>query len=147
MKYEIVIEKAGSIKTLEQCAEMYTAAYNTVPWNDNWTCETAKALLNCYYNTPQFMGWIARQEDQIIGCAIGNIEPYYSGDIFILKEIFVSVSSQGLGVGRSLLAAIKEDLQKVNVKTVILFTRRSICDFYTESGFREMEEVVAMIYS
>jgi aminoglycoside 6'-N-acetyltransferase I len=147
MECDITIEKITSVKTLEQCAGMYPAAYNAEPWNDNWTCETAAALLSCYYNTPGFSGWTAKRDDRIIGCAIGNIEPYYSGNIFILKEIFVSVSSHGTGAGSSLIAALKDDLHKINIKMVILSTYRSIFDFYVKSGFKEMDGVGTMIYS
>ena len=147
MEYEITIEKVRSVKELEQCARMYTAAYNCEPWNDNWTSETASALLTCYYNTPEFMGWLVKQDDRIIGCAIGNMEPYYSGNIFILKELFVAVGSQGSGVGSSLIVALKEDLQKINVKMIMLFTRRPIFNFYIKSGFVEMPDAGTMIYS
>ena len=93
MNHNIIIEKTTSAEQIKQCAEFYPAAYNTEPWNDNWTIETATALLTCYYNTPKFMGWIALRDNVVVGCAIGNIEPYYSGDIFILKEIFVAVDA------------------------------------------------------
>lgn len=147
VKHNIVIERIRSIKQIEQSAEIYPGAYNTEPWNDNWTTETATALLTCYYNTPGFIGWIAKQNDKIIGCVIGNVEPYYSGNIFILKEVFVSVSSQETGVGSSLLTIMKNDLKKIDIKMVMLGTRRSIFQFYTKSGFKEMEDVGLMIYS
>jgi GNAT superfamily N-acetyltransferase len=146
MEYHL-IERVRAIESLEQCAEMYAAAYNTEPWNDNWTRETATALLTCYFNTPNFMGWIARHGDIIIGCAIGNIEPYYSGNIFILKEVFVSVNSQRSGVGSALLATVKKEMKNIDVKMIMLFTRRSVFDFYTRMGFKEMEMVGTMIYS
>jgi aminoglycoside 6'-N-acetyltransferase I len=147
MEHGIIIERVASVNILEQCAEMYPGAYNTEPWNDSWTSQTATALLTCYYHTPQFMGWIARQGNQIIGCAIGNVEPYYSGNIFILKEVFVAVNTQGLGVGSRLMASLKDDLQKVNIKMIILSTHRPIFNFYAKSGFKEMEGVGTMVYA
>jgi N-acetylglutamate synthase-like GNAT family acetyltransferase len=147
MEHEIIIERIRSLKTLEQCAEMYPAAYNAEPWNDNWTTETAKALLTCYYNTPNFIGWIALRNNMIIGCAIGNMEPYYSGNIFILKEMFIAVSAQGSGVGSRLIITMKEHMKKINVKTVMLFTLRPVFDFYIKSGFKEMEEAGTMVYT
>ncbi|MDB5158369.1 MAG: Spermine/spermidine acetyltransferase [Mucilaginibacter sp.] len=145
MQHHIKIEKITSVKQIKKCAKFYPAAYNTEPWNDNWTYETATALLSCYYNTPKFVGWIAAIDEMIIGCAIGNIEPYYSGNIFILKELFVAVDAQNSGAGSSLLATVKNDMDEAGVKMTILFTRRPIVDFYTKSGFIEMEGVVAMI--
>src|SRR5689334_22955989 len=120
MNHHIIIAKITSSQTLEQCAALYSPAYNTEPWNDNWTYATALALLTCYYNTPEFMGWVALQDGKVMGCAIGNIEPYYSGNIFILKEVFVAVDAQGSGVGRQLMATMKEQLAAINTKMIIL---------------------------
>jgi len=147
MKHDIVIERIHSPKQIEQCAQIYPLAYNAEPWNDNWTNDTAKALLKCYYNTPGFEGWIAWQDNTILGGIIGNVEPYYSGNIFILKEVFVAVNAQGTGIGGRLLSAMKRDLDKLNIKMIILSTRKPIFDFYIKSGFKEMEGVGTMVYS
>jgi N-acetylglutamate synthase-like GNAT family acetyltransferase len=147
MEHEIIIERIGALKTLEQCAEIYPAAYNAEPWNDNWTTGTARALLIHHHNTPNFIGWVARRGDVIIGCAIGNIEPYYGGNIFILKEMFVAVSAQGSGVGSRLITTMKAYLKTINVKTVMLFTLRPLFDFYFKSGFKEMKKAGTMVYA
>jgi len=147
MNHNIIIEKITSAEQIKQCAEFYPAAYNTEPWNDNWTIETATALLTCYYSTPKFMGWIVLRDDVVIGCAIGNIEPYYSGDIFILKEIFVAADAQNSGAGSSLLAAVKKETEEAGINMTILFTRTPIVGFYERAGFKEMNGVVAMIHS
>jgi aminoglycoside 6'-N-acetyltransferase I len=147
MEHNIIIHNIKAIEILEQCAEIYPAAYNAEPWNDNWTTQTAKALLTCYYNTPNFMGWAARRNGQIIGCAIGNMEPYYSGSIFILKELFVAVNCQGTGVGSGLIAVVKEEMKKLDIKIIMLFTRRPLFDFYIKSGFQEMIEAGTMVYA
>lgn len=145
MQQNIIIEKIVSASQVEQCATFYPEAYRAEPWDDNWTIETATALLTCYYNTPKFMGWIALRDNTIIGCAIGNIEPYYSGDIFILKEVFVAVDAQNSGAGSSLMAAVKKDTEEASIKMTILFTRTPIISFYERSGFKEMDGVVAMM--
>lgn len=147
MNHSIIIAKITSTQTLEQCAAIYPPAYNTEPWNDNWTYTTALALLTCYYNSPEFRGWVALQDGKIIGCAIGNIEPYYSGDIFILKEVFVAAEAQNLGVGRDLLATMKENLETLNIKMIILSTRTPIINFYSKSGFKVMDDVSTMVYA
>jgi len=130
----------------EQCAEVLMDAYNRPPWNDNWNKEAAIALLTCYYNSPEFMGWIAIAGKNIIGCGVGNIEPYYKGDIFYLKELFVAARYQQKGLGKRLVAAMKQDLAVADVKTVILLTSDAVFNFYTKCGFSEMEERRIMIY-
>lgn len=147
MNHHTIIVKITSIQTLEQCAAIYLAAYNNEPWNDNWTYATALALLTCYYNTPEFMGWVALQDGKVMGCAIGNIEPYYSGNIFILKEVFVNIEAQGLGVGSDLLSAMKEHLKSLNIKMIMLSTRIPIIDFYSKAGFKVMDDVSTMVYT
>ena len=147
MEYEIKIERITSIEILEPCAEVLMDAYNCAPWNDSWTREKAVELLTCYYDTPRFMGWVAQSGSVTIGAGIGNIEPYYSGDIFYLKEMFVSTRSQKAGAGRRLIAAMKEDLQMMDIRTIMLFTSKEIVDFYAKSSFREMEGRTTMIYS
>ncbi len=138
---ELHIEKINSIQTLEKCAELLVEAYNAPPWNDNWTKAKALEKLTCFYHSPQFFGWTARQDTHLLGCCVGNIEPYFSGDYFYLKEMFVSVHAQRKGVGFRLMAVLKGYLETVDIQTIILFTSRDVFpfDFYLKNGFREME--------
>ena len=91
---DIKIERIESIQTLEKCAELLAEVYNAEPWNDNWTKKKALEKLTCFYNSPKFLGWMAIQKNILLGYCVGNIEPYYTGDYFYLKEMFVSVQSQ-----------------------------------------------------
>jgi N-acetylglutamate synthase-like GNAT family acetyltransferase len=93
------------------------------------------------------MGWVATSSCGVAGCCIGNIEPHYTGRNFILKELFISPKSQKRGVGKKLLAAMKKDLEVNGVKTVLLFTKKAISDFYIKSGFSEVKGMGMMIYA
>ncbi|MEO6521838.1 MAG: GNAT family N-acetyltransferase [Mucilaginibacter sp.] len=143
---EIKIERIASTAMLEQCAELFVTVFNSTPWNDKWTRETAIALFTCYYNTPKFTGWVATADSKLIGCALGNTEPHYSGPIFYLREMFVAAPLQKMGIGGRLIAAIKTDLHVADTKEIILFTRKSIFDYYIKFGFNEMEEMGMMGY-
>lgn len=142
----IRIERIESPEILEKCAEILVDAYNSEPWNDSWTKEKALEKLTCFYNSPKFLGWMAFQENDLIGCSVGNIEPYYTGDYFYLKEMFVSFQSQKNGIGTRLLVSIQEHLETIDVKTIILFTGKDFFpfDFYLKHGFNEMEEMRMM---
>ena len=120
-------------------------AYNRPPWNDNWNKDTAIALLSCYYNSPEFMGWTAAAGNEIVGCGVGNIEPYYQGNIFYLKELFVAAQYQKAGIGRRLVSAVKHDVALAGAKTIILLTSDAIFNFYSKCGFGDMEERRIMI--
>jgi aminoglycoside 6'-N-acetyltransferase I len=143
---KIKIVQITGIQQLKQCTAMFAESYKGEPWNDSWTDETAQAILNCYFNAPAFMGWVATADGNVVGCCIGNIEPYYNGNNFILKELFVAVGSQKKGIGQKLLEAMKNDVTTSGVKQIFLFTRKVIADFYVKSGFAEMEEMCTMLY-
>ena len=83
---QIEIEQIDSVDRLKQCAEIMIEAYNSDPWYDDWTQDSARSILACYYNTPDFRAWIATSQNDIVACCIGNIEPYYTGRNFILKD-------------------------------------------------------------
>jgi aminoglycoside 6'-N-acetyltransferase I len=142
---DISIERISSIERLEQCTELFLEAYNCEPWNDKWTKEIVLELFNCYYRTPDFLGWLALSGSQIIGCCIGNSEPYYTGKIFYLRDLFITVKFQQAGVGRRLIAAMKHDAGISGINTVVLFTNKQTSDFYIKSGFKKMEGMEMMI--
>jgi N-acetylglutamate synthase-like GNAT family acetyltransferase len=131
---------------LEQCAALLVEAYNAEPWNDNWTQEQALEKLTCFYNSPKFYGLTATLDGRLVGCCVGNIEPYYSGDYFFLKEMFISVSSQRSGVGTQLLDKLKAYLSSIDIHAIILFTSNKTFpfDFYIKGGFQQMDGMCMM---
>lgn len=135
-----------SLQILDKCAEILVSAYNSEPWNDNWTQEKALEKLTCFYNSPKFFGWLAFQDDQLVGCCVGNVEPYFTGDYFYLKEMFISPALQGKGIGTRLLTTLKGHLETIDIKTIILFTGKDFFpfDFYLKHNFQEMEEMRMM---
>ena len=146
---DIKIERIESSQILGRCAEILVDAYNHEPWNDNWTNEKALEKLTCFYNSPKFLGWTVHEGDNLIGCCVGNIEPYFTGDYFYLKEMFVLVQSQAKGVGALLMASVKKHLETIGIDTIILFTSKDVFpfDFYRKAGFNEMEGMRMMHFS
>lgn len=142
----IEIKKIESQEALKDCAKVLVDAYNSEPWNDKWTVEKALEKLDCFYNSPKFIGLMAFADGKLAGCCIGNIEPYYIGDYYYLKEMFVAPRFQKQGIGKALMATIKNELDKSGIETIILFTGKDFFpyNFYLKSGFMEMEEMRMM---
>ncbi len=138
---EIQITLINSPEILSSCASLLVDAYNHEPWNDNWTQEKALEKLLCFYQSPKFLGWTARRGEELLGCCVGNIEPYFTGDYFYLKEMFVPVRAQKSGIGSQLMATIKGYLTSIDIQSIILFTSKEgfPFDFYLKAGFAEME--------
>ncbi len=147
MMNDIKIERITSTSCLPQCAEVLVQAYNAEPWNDEWTKEVALEKLMLYYNTPKFIGWTASLNGQILGCCVGNIEPYFSGDYYYLKDMFVLPASQKKGIGLGFMTTIKAHLASINVTMIILFTGQQHFpfNFYQKEGFTEMEGMRMML--
>jgi GNAT superfamily N-acetyltransferase len=145
----IRIEYINNEQQLSACAELLTQAYNAPPWNDNWT--TAKALekLTCFYNSPRHLGIMVYDGEVLLGCCVGNVEPYYTGDYFYLKEMFVPAAKQRNGTGAILMQALKEQLTAMGIGTIILFTGADFFPFtfYRKHGFDVMQGMCMMHYN
>lgn len=149
MSTPLRIQKIESEGQLAACAHILVEAYNSEPWNDAWTPEKALEKLTCFYNSPKFLGWMAFEGDQLMGATVGNIEPYFSGDYFYLKEMFISPKAQRKGVGSALFEALKSHLDSAGIGMMILFTSHQSFpfDFWQKTGFREMEGMRMMFFT
>jgi GNAT superfamily N-acetyltransferase len=148
MNNEITISKITSGDILPNCASLLVNAYNGEPWNDKWTHVKALEKLECFYNSPKFHGWLAHMDDELVGCCVGNIEPYFTGDYFYLKEMFVPVRYQRLGIGSKLMNHISEFLSTIDIKTIILFTSKKgfPFDYWKKQKFEVMEDMQMMYF-
>ena len=135
------IEKITGEEELNSCAELLVEAYNSEPWNDEWTTEIALDKLVTFYRSPKFYGWMVFDKDQLVGCCVGNIEPYFTGPYFYLKEMFVSPKYQGKGIGHTLLTHIKAEMKAIDVNMIILFTSNEgfPYKFYKKHDFADMD--------
>ena len=62
----------GDVKDL---AEMYVETFNSEPWNDRWTIDTASKRLHQMINVEDFFGISARKNDVLCGMILG-LETY-----------------------------------------------------------------------
>ncbi len=148
MSSHIRIERIESASQLPACAEILVEAYNSEPWNDAWTPEKALEKLTCLYNSPRFFGWMAYRGERLLGATVGNIEPYFSGDYFYLKEMFILPKAQRKGVGSALFEAVRSRLDSEGISMMILFTSNQgfPFDFWQKTGFQEMEGMRMMCF-
>lgn len=142
----MTIEKIRSIDQLGQCADVLVDAYNGEPWNDSWTKQKALEKLECFFHSPKFRGWVAIENAVYVGCCVGNIEPYYTGDYFYLKEMFVRGEFQHKGIGTLLFKKIQSDMKTEKIDMMVLFTSNESFPFtfWEKQGFNAMDEMKMM---
>lgn len=131
------------IETNEQltsCVDVYIEVFNGAPWNDQWTATTAYQRLADAFHAPGFIGLIALIDEHIAGGLVGNLEHFYTGPYFNLKEMFVKPSLQRQGIGQQLFTALYQQLEERQIASITLFTSNDFFPyaFYQKHGFHEV---------
>ncbi len=111
-----------TIDKIEQCIELYNNVFNSEPWNEPWTYESAKERLTDLINTPKFLGFLLYENDDLIGFIAGNSKKTYAGLTFYLAELCISNQIQGKGYGSKLLRYLEDELLKREVRSLYLLT-------------------------
>lgn len=124
-------------KDISQMSELYRIVFSLSPWNEDWNYNIAFKRLNHFCKTDGFVGIIAKEKDNVLGFAIGNIEPFLHGDIFYLREMCVHPDFQNSGIGSKVINELERTLTELNIKSIYLFTDRKIpaASFYTKHGY------------
>ena len=129
-----------SEQDLPACAELFAQVFSQPPWNEPWSQEAALQRLSHFYQSKGFAG-VLLQDHGLLGFALGNIEPFYFGDLFYLREMCVDPMAQNAGNGQRLMHALQETLQQQAVKGIYLTTEHQIAaaSFYQKQGFQPSE--------
>ncbi len=134
-------------KHLPKLAKIYVDAFNSAPWNDEWTEESASNRLSQMINCQGYYGLVCFDEnDNICGMILGNHEYFYSGMHFNIKEFCVNIRLRGKGVGSALLEEFLTRLKSKGIDEVILVTSRTneTEGFYNKQGFESFNSMVMM---
>lgn len=131
---------------IDELANLYIKAFNSPPWNDEWTLDTASKRLLQMMNCEGFFGMICCENNQIIGLILGNHEYFYDGMHFNIKEFCVDRDLRGKGIGTAILNEFLIRLKNKGINEVILFTSRSdgTEGFYNKRGFNSFNSMVMM---
>ncbi|WP_077616270.1 GNAT family N-acetyltransferase [Caenibacillus caldisaponilyticus] len=126
-----------STEHLEPCVELYMKVFNSEPWNESWTPETAKERLADLMHTPHFMGFFWENHGTPIGFIAGHRKVTDQGPAFYLAELCINNAIQGKGYGSQLLRFLEEQLRKNNVKSLYLLTSHGgpAESFYRKNGY------------
>ena len=135
-----------SFDRLKTLAELYVETFNSEPWNDKWTIETAEKRIHQMINTEDFIGVSVYQDDELCGMILGNKEQFYDGIMFNLKEFCVRNGKRGQGIGSEIFEEFQNRLKKDGIKEIILFTARGehTEHFYRKHGLDIYNNLIIM---
>ena len=139
------IEKLDKIH-LKECSEIYRETFNSEPWNDKWNETTSYRRLKDIYSTPGFFGLVAFEGDEIKAAVLGNLEQWYEGYMYNLKEMFVKQEEKRNGMGTKLMIKLEESIKELGAESVTLFTSRGDLTerFYLKNKYFTVEDMIMM---
>ncbi|MBQ8312881.1 MAG: GNAT family N-acetyltransferase [Clostridia bacterium] len=118
-------------------AKAMMAAYSEAPWNENWTEERALRRVEAILSGWQAMGMAAVRDGEIIGGALGFVDPYAEEDFFFVSELFVRPEWKRKGIGKALLQSLEEELKQRGVRVTQLISIEDNRVFYEKSGMAQ----------
>ncbi|WP_411168513.1 GNAT family N-acetyltransferase [Clostridium sp. MB05] len=138
--------KEITIEDIKILSSMYVETFNSPPWNDEWTIETASKRLYQMINCEGFYGLIAYKEEMVVGMILGSEEQFFNGLMFNIKEFCIKNEMRNNGIGTILLKEFENRLKNRGVTEIILFTSREdgTEGFYNNRGLKSYNGMVMM---
>ncbi len=131
---------------LQQIVDVFMDVFNSPPWNDKWTKETANEYISRIINNKYFMGLCCLEGNEVTGFVIGQREYWYTGETFYIRELCISNKKQKCGVGTKLIIELENILRNNGIKSTFLLTERNSTaeKFYMKNGYSKNEKLGAM---
>lgn len=117
--------------------QLYIEVFAQQPWNENNNYDDIRRYIERLNKMNTNHCYLYKQDDQIIGAALGFVKPWHQGIEYQLDNFFVSPAFQKKGYGSEFLKAIKADMHKIGVGNIILETNKETPaeHFYLKHGF------------
>lgn len=143
MNVEIVNMELSDVA---EYAKLFVSVFNSEPWNDLWTEETAVLRLENMMRTNTFIGKALYSENELKGFIFGQKEYYFNGIHFQIQEFCVKQNEQGKGFGKLLLQSLKEELTRIGVVNIYLITSKGdrTEGYYQRRGFVTSDNMILM---
>ncbi|OPD23915.1 GNAT family N-acetyltransferase [Clostridium botulinum] len=138
--------KEITISDIKEIADMYVTTFNSSPWNDEWTIETASKRLYQMINCESSYGLVAYEDKLICGMILGSEEQYYNSVMFNIKEFCVRNDVRSKGFGTKIFEEFENRLKNREITEIILLTSRDdrTEGFYKKKGLKSYNEMVLM---
>ncbi|HVV50015.1 MAG TPA: GNAT family N-acetyltransferase [Polyangia bacterium] len=120
-------------------APIFKECFASPPWNEAWTDETAARRLSQFMGTETCRGVVAFDGERAVGFALGQLEGWVDGNIFLIQEVCVVPDRQRSGIGGRLLERLLRELEVRDrvTGTYLLTDAGSAAEaFYLGRGFQ-----------
>ena len=131
---------------LKEIVPSYIESFNSEPWNDHWSEQTAYQRLSMMLSSPVAYGICAYSQNQFYGAVIGEKEQYDDGLIYRIKEFWIDNQLRGKGIGTQIYHDLQARLLRQEIIRIELDTIRNhnAEGFYRKIGFEEKKDIISM---
>lgn len=135
-----------NLANLIEYTNLFISVFNSEPWNDSWTEDTAMTRIENMMKTNTFIGKAIYCENDLIGVIWGQKEQSYEGIHFHIQEFCVKTTEQNKGYGKALLEALRKELSSLGITSTYLVTSRGerTEGYYKKRGFTTSEYMILM---
>ncbi|GFI61163.1 hypothetical protein IMSAG049_00320 [Clostridiales bacterium] len=136
-----------NLKNIDALSALFADTFNSPPWGEQWTSETAKKRLSMMLDGEAAYGLEAYDSGNLCGLIIGCFEQYYDGVVFNLREFCIKNPLRGSGLGSEMFTELETKLRERRVKEITLNTIRvkATVGFYLKCGMLEDDSMAVMI--
>ncbi len=126
---------------LKSCVDLLIDVYYDDPWNHKWTVKSGTRYLDEISDLQRFVGFVFEEKGEILGAVFANEQVWWSGDELYIYELYVSTKHHKKGIGKQLISALENHVQKNGLEGITLLTsnKTPAPDFYKHIGFEKAD--------
>ncbi len=135
-------------KEIKESADLYYEVFTSEAFKFHWlTKQKAYNYFLDMYNTPNFLGFLFLNNDEVIGVCVGIGNPHFINNQYEIKEIFIKPSLQKKGIGNLFLSEVESALLNMDYQIITLYTQKNIpaYNFYSKKNYITLKSTTHMM--
>ena len=129
----------------------YIEVFSAAPWNELLAVSQIEQYLQNIEKMNTFIGFVleSTKTNELLGCALGFVRPWYQGKEYHMDTFFIINEHQNKGVGTFFLDSIKNELKEKEISTIVLDTDRQTPSekFYLNNQFYSLDTSITLYSS